>query len=307
MRQKNGYIMRSLLAATVYPVTMVTGVALSYLLLYQWQWPLYSILLPLATAFILVGVMERVQPYRPQWNQSHGDVLTDVVYITVNLALREVVNLLGRLGLVALLAALLAGANFSLDWWPQTWPIVLQLILAILIFDCFEYWFHRLSHRYRFLWRFHAIHHSVKRLYFFNAARFHIVDWVMLSVIEFTVLFLLGASPELIALCIVFIQIHGLFQHSNIDLKLGVLNYLVSGPELHRWHHSKIIQESDTNFGNNVIVWDLLFGTYFWPKQRQVGELGLLNPNYPQTYWQQLIAAFKKIPLDKQREQEPPS
>jgi sterol desaturase/sphingolipid hydroxylase (fatty acid hydroxylase superfamily) len=68
---------------------------------------------------------------------------------------------------------------------------------------------------------------------------------------------------------------------------------------LHRWHHSKLIEESDTNFGNNVIVWDLLFGTWFLPKDRHVGVLGLFNPDYPTSFWGQLKAAFAKRAIDK--------
>ena len=57
----------------------------------------------------------------------------------------------------------------------------------------------------------------------------------------------------------------GLFQHSNCDIRLGWLNYLVSGPEVHRWHHSKQIAESNANYAHSFVVWDLLFGTYFRP------------------------------------------
>lgn len=299
--------MRKLAAISLYPATILAGLSLAYVLLYLWQWPVVSIAIPLGLAFVVIGFAERLQPYRTDWNRAQGDVLTDTIYIVVNLIVREGINVTGKITLVAAIAWLAHTTDGAgTDFWPQHWPIALQIVLAIVIFDFFEYWYHRASHQYRFLWRFHAIHHSAKRLYFFNAARFHLVDWVILSIIEFAVLFALGAPAELIALCIVFIQTHGLFQHSNIGIKLGPLNYLVSGPELHRWHHSKIIRESDTNFGNNVIVWDLLFGTYFLPKTRQVGELGLLNPNYPHNYWGQLKAAFAKKPLDKPSIGKPP-
>jgi sterol desaturase/sphingolipid hydroxylase (fatty acid hydroxylase superfamily) len=93
-------------------------------------------------------------------------------------------------------------------------------------------------------------------------------------------------------------SIKGFFQHSNVDTKLGWLNYIISGPELHRWHHSRIIRESNTNYGNNVIVWDILFGTFFLPKELAVGELGLINRNYPSTFMSQLKAPFIKA-IDK--------
>ena len=291
-------MLKTLLQVSLYPATICAGVFSAYWLLYQQQWPLFSIMLPLAAAFIVVGIMERLLPYRPKWNTPQQDVLADTAYIGINLALREVGNVVFKLGLISLLAA--AGINaHGLGFWPQHWHPLLQLALALLVFDFFEYWFHRASHQFGFLWRFHAIHHSPKRLYFFNAARFHFVDWMALTAIEVVILLAIGADPKVVALAVVFIQTHGLFQHGNIDVKLGWLNYLVSGPELHRWHHSKLIEESDTNFGNNVIVWDILFGTWFLPKDRQVGVLGLLNPHYPKGYWGQLKAAFAKNRIDK--------
>jgi len=290
--------MRHLLAITLYPVTIIATVALGHWLLFSQNLPLLSIMLPLGIGFVLVGVMERVQPFRPQWNVAQDDLATDAAYIGINVLLRELVNAGAKLGLISL-AAMLGVSAYGLGFWPVDWHPALQVVLALLVFDFFEYWYHRASHRHRFLWRFHAIHHSSKRLYFFNAARFHFVDWIVLSLIEVAILFALGADPRVIALCVIFIQIHGLFQHANIELKLGPLNWLVSGPELHRWHHSKIIAESDTNFGNNVIVWDLLFGSWFLPKDRTVGVIGLLNPEYPATFRGQLAAAFAPRPLDK--------
>jgi len=63
---------------------------------------------------------------------------------------------------------------------------------------------------------------------------------------------------------------------------------------LHRWHHSMIIKESNKNFGNNLIVWDLLFGTWHLPKAKKVEQLGLINRNYPLGLIEQLKSPFIK-------------
>ena len=96
----------------------------------------------------------------------------------------------------------------------------------------------------------------------------------------------------------VFYAINGFFQHCNIKLHLGPLNYLISGPELHRWHHSVLVAESNNNYGNNLIVWDLIFGSWFLPRDRKVGDLGLLNRNYPTDFTGQMKSPFCKG-LDK--------
>ena len=61
----------------------------------------------------------------------------------------------------------------------------------------------------------------------------------------------------------------GLFQHSNCDVRLGWFNYLISGPEVHRWHHSLKLAESNANYAHSFVIWDLLFGTYFRPRGRR--------------------------------------
>jgi sterol desaturase/sphingolipid hydroxylase (fatty acid hydroxylase superfamily) len=79
----------------------------------------------------------------------------------------------------------------------------------------------------------------------------------------------------------------GFAQHCNINLKLGPLYWVFNVVELHRWHHSIDPKESDNNYGNNLIVFDRLFGTYYHPEHQsdlsqKVEDIGLLNPNYPQ-------------------------
>ncbi|MFQ5566823.1 MAG: sterol desaturase family protein, partial [Paracoccaceae bacterium] len=100
----------------------------------------------------------------------------------------------------------------------------------------------------------------------------------------------------------VFYAVNGFFQHSNVDARLGPLNWLVAGPELHRWHHSRIVRESNTNFGNNLIVWDALFGTRYLP-ERQVGVLGLLNRAYPKDFLGQTLAP---VTVDPSRDSDAP-
>ena len=95
-------------------------------------------------------------------------------------------------------------------------------------------------------------------------------------------------DPEL------FYAVSGLFQHSNCDLRLGWLNYVVSGPEVHRWHHSQRVAESNNNYAHSFVVWDLIFGTYFRPSDRVVEALGLRSRDYPSRFVAQLSAPFAR-------------
>ena len=148
------------------------------------------------------------------------------------------------------------------------------------------------------MWRYHAVHHSPHRLYWLNVGRFHPIEKAVQFGVDTLPFALLGVSTEVLAAYFVFYAVNGFFQHSNCDVRLGPLNYLVSGPELHRWHHSEFAEESDTNFGNNLIIWDLVFGTRFLPADREVGRLGLVNRDYPLGFLAQMTTPF--VPgLDK--------
>lgn len=109
---------------------------------------------------------------------------------------------------------------------------------------------------------------------------------------------ILGVNEKVLAGYFVFYSVNGFFQHSNCRVKLGFLNWIISGPELHRWHHSRLISESDNNYGNNLIIWDVIFGTRFLPSDRQVEELGLINRKYPDSFFKQMTSVFKNG-LDK--------
>ena len=143
------------------------------------------------------------------------------------------------------------------------------------------------------MWRLHAVHHSPHRLYWMNVGRFHPIEKAIQYAVDTLPFALLGVAPDVLAAYFVFYALNGLFQHSNCDVRLGPLNYLVSGPELHRWHHSELPKESDHNFGNNLIIWDVLFGTRFLP-DREVGPLGLTNRRYPTGFLAQMRTPFMR-------------
>jgi sterol desaturase/sphingolipid hydroxylase (fatty acid hydroxylase superfamily) len=252
----------------------------------------------LVFGFVGVAVGERLLPYRTDWLRDRGDTRVDVVNLVVNNGIVEKL-------LAATLAATLAGSSDGLarvlggSLWPHHWPLPGQLVLMAVVAEFGSYWYHYLAHTTPWMWRFHAVHHSPHRLWFLNAPRFHPVDRLISNLPEMLPFVVLGTNAETIALFYTYNAIVGLLQHGNIDLRLGPLNYVFSLAELHRWHHSKKIEESDTNFGSNLIIWDLVFGTFFHPRDREVGEIGLLNPDYPGSYIGQFVAPFAAGDLSK--------
>lgn len=256
----------------------------------------YSVVLAIGLTIFL---FEQLMPYRPQWNKPDGDQLTDVIsssiaYIILPILLKPLFTTL-LLGLTIYLAQ-----QFGTDIWPDHWPIWAQLVIGLLAIDAGRYWGHRACHEIPWLWRFHANHHSPNRLWFFNAPRQHPVDRIVFLFSEMLFPVLLGANGDVLVLMLIVTSTNGFFQHTNMDVKLGWFYYIFNTVDLHRWHHSKLEAESNHNYGNNLITYDLIFGSYFRPADREVGEIGVLNPDYPKGYWGQFMAPFRRGKLDKE-------
>ncbi len=244
----------------------------------------------------LVTLHELKLPCRAEWRPGLPEVGADTLFmLVVQVALPYLLSIT----LVIFLAEQLRVGGFIVEGlWPHELPVAAQACLMLVAADFFRYWLHRAFHRFEFMWCYHAVHHSPHRLYWLNVGRFHPIEKAVQFAVDTLPFALLGVSTEVLAAYFVFYAVNGFFQHSNCDVRLGPLNYIVSGPELHRWHHSEFTEESDTNFGNNLIIWDLLFGTRFLPADRVVGRLGLVNRNYPKEFLAQMKTPF--VPgLDK--------
>ena len=288
--------------SAIFPLALISVPSAIYLLLYQ------GISVPSATytVVVILGLLfwlaEWLMPYRQEWNKPQGDISNDLISGTVAYIFLPIL-------LKPAFIALLAGATAWLamqaggSLWPSDWPIVLQLLLMLLLGDAGRYWGHRLAHTVPLLWRFHAVHHSATRLWWWNATRQHPVDKTWFTFTEMLFPVLLGADGVVLSMYLGVTAVCGYSQHCNIDLKLGPFYWIFNVVELHRWHHSKQAKQSDNNFGNNLIIYDRLFGTYYHPERQgspeaKVGSIGLLNPDYPKTYFGQLKAPFIKG-LDK--------
>ncbi len=248
----------------------------------------------IAGAGAIVALLERIHPHVPAWNRPRGDVGTDTKHLVVSLiAVPELFRAATFGALYAASAWLVAHVGFGP--WPRDWPLFAQLALAMVVTEFGAYWAHRLMHEVPLLWRLHAVHHTAERLYFLNSVRFHPLDTLMSYAMEAIPLVLLGCPEPVIALFVIFTGVHGLFQHANVRLRLGPLNWIFSMAELHRWHHSTLVAEGNNNYGTNLIFWDVVFGTRFLPRDRHppdtIGVSAL--PRFPRGWWAQVRSPFR--------------
>ncbi len=195
---------------------------------------------------------ERYLPYDGAWNRDHGDGWRDSLHALVNEALY-------LLGLAAF--PLLAGHLALGPFWPGQLPFWLQLLLAILIADCGITLVHYLSHRYYFLWKLHAVHHSVQRLYGFNGWMKHPLHLLLEAAGGMLPLLLLGIPEAVMAVLAFAVAMQLLLQHANVDMRMGPLRHVFAWAPLHRFHHMKYGTAGDVNFGLFFTCWDRLLGT----------------------------------------------
>ncbi len=275
--------MTNLLDRGTYPVTLLAAIGM-FMALNAVVPATLAGYLAVAFAAVAILILEKVRPYRAAWQPDRPTVVNDALFLVL---VQMLLPFLITLPVASILSDRARDVGLSAIW-PDSLPIVAQVALMLVVGDFFRYWMHRAAHRSDRLWQFHAVHHSPKRLYWLNVGRFHPLEKVAQMLVDSLPFALLGVSRSVLAGYLVFYAVNGFFQHSNCRVRLGFLNHVVAGPELHRWHHSRIIKESDSNFGNNLIIWDAMFGTRFLPSDREVEELGLLNRSYPQDFVSQL-------------------
>ena len=250
-------------------------------------WAAYASIM--AVAFALV-VLEQCFPERQDWRPEWSDVKGDTTFMgIVQVALPRA---LVALGVVELSGWIFENAPSHL--WPHDWPLAAQIVAMVLAVDFLRYWLHRACHYFAPLWRLHEVHHSPDILYTLNVGRFHPFEKTLHFCLDTVPFVLLGISPDVIAGYFLLYSVNGFFQHSNLHLRYGWLNYVVGSAETHRWHHAKDPKTACCNFGNTTIVWDLLFGTWYLPKGRAIDEIGIMDSTYPKGFWAQMFSPFRR-------------
>ena len=141
------------------------------------------------------------------------------------------------------------------------YPIWIQTIAVVVVLDFFFYWMHRAKHRWNWWWRLHETHHSSVELDWFSSVRFHPVEKVTDRLIYLFPLAFLGVDLEALFYLSLIDAGVASFIHMNVNVRIGPLIYLMVGPEMHRWHHSTGADGQGSNFGNNLSIFDWIFGT----------------------------------------------
>lgn len=227
-------------------------------------------------------LLEKHLPYRADWRRNDGQIGADLGHTLLNKGFVQftIVQLMS----LEFFANRGSGAIGALPLW-------LQVLIGLVASEFGLYWAHRLGHEWPLLWRFHAVHHSVKRLWIVNTGRFHFIDSNLSVLASVPFLLATGISMDAIVWVSAITAYIGILTHCNVAMRCGWLNYVFNTPNLHRWHHSTSPVEGNTNYGQNLLLWDQLFGTWLYKRESGPGFIGI-RERMPRKLFAQLLMPF---------------
>jgi sterol desaturase/sphingolipid hydroxylase (fatty acid hydroxylase superfamily) len=191
--------------------------------------------------------------------------------------LNAVVTALIFVGLWWTAASWAESRPFGLLHW-LTLPVWIEWLIAILLFDAWTYYWHRINHRIPFLWRFHCVHHSDPHMDVTTANRFHIGEIIFSSLLRVPLIALLGAGIEQLAVYEILMFSVVQFHHANIGIFEKwdrVLRLFIVTPYMHKVHHSRWQPETDSNYSSLLSIWDRLFRSFLINEKPETIRLGL--------------------------------
>lgn len=237
-----------------------------------------------ALVFIPIEQMlavRRMSPLRQEWR-------TDLGYFFVG-------HVLVQFLLIAVTASTSTVAAFaafpSLKAAIQSLPVWVQFLIAVFVADLAQALLHRAYHNVPWLWRFHAVHHSSRRMDWLAGSRIHLAEILMTRSAVLLPLVVLGFSPGAINAYVILVGVQAVLAHANLRLDFGWLEYLLVTPRYHHWHHARHADYIDVNYAIHLPLVDMLMGTFrrpprgAWPDEYGVMKLETV----PRGFWSQAL------------------
>jgi sterol desaturase/sphingolipid hydroxylase (fatty acid hydroxylase superfamily) len=244
-----------------------------------------------ALAIVLL-LLERWTPHEESWQGRDGQLPSDIGHTVVSTA--AVQGMLAFSGMVGVSAGMSAIARPGAGIWPLHWPLAAQIVLGLVVLEFPLYWAHRIAHQVKAVWYFHAVHHSVERLTVLNSGRFHFVDAIKSVLPGIALLVAVGAPMDVMTWLSAIGAYIGILTHCNVAMRFGVLSLVFTTPELHRWHHSQNMREGNRNYGESLMIWDWVFGSWFNENRRPPADIGIPDA-MPPRFHNQIVWPFAKL------------
>jgi sterol desaturase/sphingolipid hydroxylase (fatty acid hydroxylase superfamily) len=257
---------------------------------------IFRLLVWLILLAIIFVPLERLTPQNKQ-KVFRPEFLVDLGHYFVNSLLPKVMLIL-PISIIAWATHLLQ--PIGLYKWVGNLPFLLRFFLAIIIGEFGAYWIHRWSHENPWLWRFHCIHHSAKEIDWLVNTRAHPLDIFFTRFCGLLLVYIVGlAQPssktaDLLPMLYTFVgTIWSFFVHANVCWRFGFLEKLVATPAFHHWHHTNDDPKHiDKNYAAMLPIMDILFGTFYLPKNRWPTKYGIDRPIAP-SFTEQILEPLR--------------
>ena len=248
-------------------------------------------LLDLLVMTIVFSPVERFWPlhpdqrtFRPQWS-------TDAFYFVATHLPAQLITM-----------AMVVPSAYAARWLAipglvQTvgsLPFLIQLPLAIVVADLSQYIIHRAFHRIPFLWKFHAIHHSIETMDWVAGSRSHYVDILITRGLIMIPMTVFGFSQATMAGYLVFVSFHATFCHTDFRPRVIWIEPYFVTVRYHHWHHAAQPEAVDVNFAIHLPIIDRMFGTQYLPKDEWPRKYGLVGSKVPQGFFAQFLSPFRR-------------
>lgn len=248
-------------------------------------------------AGVLITPLEAAVPAHRQSLWRRKGLSIDLLYWFVTpLVTRTITGIV--LGCITYLLALVVGGDILSGTYIRTGfgpisrqSVWLQVLEILAISDFVDYWTHRALH-VGSLWRVHAIHHSPEEMSWLSSSRVHPLNDLITRGCQLMPIMLLGFSAETILAVVPFISFYVMFLHSNVRWDFGPFRWIFVSPAFHRWHHASDAAGIDKNFSGIFPIWDLLFGTSYFPRSLPK-RYGLRGDQIPDSMVAHLLFPFR--------------
>lgn len=156
-------------------------------------------------------------------------------------------------------------------------PSVVLWALLLIVTDFTWYWYHRLAHEINIFWAIHVVHHQSEDFNYTVSARITVFQAIVRTGF-WCVLPIIGFPPGMITSILLVHGLYPFFVHTRFFKDLGLLEYILVTPSHHRVHHASNDKYLDKNYGDVLILWDKLFGTFKKEENDEPIQYGLTKP-----------------------------
>ncbi len=262
------------------------------------QWNPVGVGVGLLVLLALFRLLEWLRPASQRLPLLRRGFWTDVAYFFFSpLVSRTLTAVAVAIALVPLALAIYGKVDRNLilhGYGPASRLPAWAQVLAILgITEVAGYWMHRAFHAVPWLWRFHAIHHSSVDLDWLSATRLHPGNDAVMKIVAAAPVVALGFSPAAIGATMPLLTLLAIGVHAHLDWDFGPLRAVIVSPRFHRWHHSDAASARDRNFAGLLPVLDILFGTWYMPRDARPTSFGVDLP-VPEGLPAQLVFPFRR-------------